>query len=459
MTESADVISKPNCNLAFGLLAVFITQFVSFLLINARSIAQPVMIAEFDGMALFPWLIALPALSGAVGTLLSGKLSDMYGRRAVLLGSIIIFAAGLLLMTFSNSMVFTVAAHTFMSFGHYPIIPLCFAVIGDLFAPAERARWTGLLNLPLLVAALIGPMLGGLVTESALGWRGVFWGTVPLLVINGILVAFGVSGRAQTLKQKIDVLGIAVMVLAVSTLMFGVSMLGQPDRMLWSVLLLVVSVAAWIGFIQVEKKAQAPILDPHIFSNRIFMTAAGAGLLSFFGMISILSYSPIFAQSVMGVSPTSSGSMLTPYTVTIAAMGIVAGFLLARTNTYRWMYVLSYGLSASALFVMWRFSSETPIWFYVLATSVAGLGLGSIGTLNTLVAQLAVSKHLLGVAVGAMFFFQMIGIILAPSILGLAQKSGPDLETGLQRVFLVGAVAMVGALLLILTIPRVSSDG
>jgi MFS family permease len=150
--------------------------------------------------------------------------------------------------------------------------------------------------------------------------------------------------------------------------------------------------------------------------------------------------------------------MLTPYTVTIAVMGVIAGFLLARTNRYKWLYVVSYVLVALALFVMWRFSSETPIWFYVLAISLAGVGLGAIGTLNTLIAQLAVPKKLLGVAVGAMFFFQMIGIIVAPAILGLAQRSDPSLEIGLKRVFLVGAVAMVGALLLILTIPEVSTN-
>lgn len=175
--------SDQDRKVALGLWAVFVTQLVSFLLINARSIAQPVMIAEFDGMALFPWLIALPALSGAVGTLLSGKLSDMYGRRAVLLASIIIFAMGLLLMSFSHSMAFTIAAHTFMSLGHFPIVPLCFTVIGDLFAPAQRAKWTGLLNLPTSAAALIGPILGGFVTESALGWRG----STPFLPRKAIL--------------------------------------------------------------------------------------------------------------------------------------------------------------------------------------------------------------------------------------------------------------------------------
>lgn len=450
--------SHVNRKVALGLWAVFITQFVSFLLINARNIANPVMIAEFDGVALFPWLIALPALSGAVGTLLSGKLSNMYGRRAVLLASITIFAAGLLLMSFSRTMVFTIAAHTFMSFGHFPIVPLCFAVIGDLFAPAQRARWTGLLNVPTSAAALIGPVLGGFVTDSVVGWRGVFWGTIPLLAVAAGLVAVGVSGRVQKSVEKMDVVGTVVMVIAVTTLMFGISALGQSDTMVWSLLLLLVSVAAWIGFVAVENRAQAPILDPQVLFNRTFITAAGAGFFSFFAMIGVMAYAPIFAQSVMGVSPTTSGSMLTPFYVILAVMGIIAGFLLAQTERYRWLYNIAYILVTIAMFVMWRFSAETPIWLYVIATSVAGLGLGAIGTLNTLVAQFAVPKRLLGVAVGAIFFFQMIGLAVAPAILGLAQNSVPDLEVGLQRVFFVGAVATVVSLLLIITIPEIPMD-
>ncbi|MCU0489153.1 MAG: MFS transporter, partial [Anaerolineales bacterium] len=170
---------------ALAITAIFATQFVSFLFINARNIAQPGMINDFDGMALFSWLIALPALSGAASTLLFGKLSDIYGRRAILLISIGIFLLGLGISAVSTSMTFLVASATFMSIGHFPIIPLCFTALGDLFPSAERAKWTGLLNLPGGAAALIGPVLGGVVAESLFGWRGLYWGTIPLMLIAG----------------------------------------------------------------------------------------------------------------------------------------------------------------------------------------------------------------------------------------------------------------------------------
>lgn len=443
---------------AFGVTAVFITQFFNFLFINARNIAQPQMIAEFDGMSLFAWLIALPALSGSISTLLFGKLSDIYGRRAMLLLCIGIFVLGLGLTTQSTSMVFLVAAATFMSIGHFPIVPFCFAAIGDLFAPSERAKWTGLLNLPGGVAALIGPVLGGIIAESVFGWRGLYWGMIPLMLVAAILLAFALPKNAQHQKSKIDWGGALVMAVATITLIIGFSRVGVPGQIGVGVILLIISAAAWFGFIRIEQRVEAPILDPQVLFNRTFMTAAITGMLSFFGMLGIMAYSPIFVQGVMEVSPAISGSMLTPYMVLVAFMGIPAGFLIAKTKRYKWMYLIGYPIVTLSLFTMWRFTATTPIWLYVLVTSVAGFGLGAIPTVNTLVAQFAVPRRLLGIAVGAIFFFQMIGIAVAPAILGLAQSSAPDLEGGLQRVFLVGALAMTIATILITTIPEISVD-
>jgi len=451
--------NKPvNPKVAIGVTAIFIAEFFSLLFANARNIAQPGMIAEFNGMALFAWLIALPALAGAAATLLFGKLSDVYGRRNMILLSIAVFSLGLGISASSTSMLSLVISQTFMTIGHFPILPLCFAMVGDLFPPSDRAKWTGLLNLPVGFSALLGPVLGGAVAESVFGWRGLYWGTIPLILAAGGLVAFALPDTAQKVKPKIDVLGTFVMVVATTTLILGFSWLGTPNMVGMGALLLFVSLVAWIVFIQVEKRAEAPILDLQVLFNRTFVTAAVAGLLSFFGMVAITGYSPIFVQQVMAVSPTLSGSMLTPFSALVAFLGIPVGFLLAKTKKYRWVYIFSYTVVTLALLAMWRFTASTPIWVYVLVTGIAGIGLGMIPTVNTVVAQFAVPKHLLGVAVGAIFFFQMIGIAVSPDILGFAQNSTSEPESGLKLVFLVSAVALAAALLLILTIPEISLD-
>lgn len=216
---------------------------------------------------------------------------------------------------------------------------------------------------------------------------------------------------------------------------------------------------AWSGFIAIEKKAGAPILDPQVLFNRAFLTVAAGGFLYYFGAVAITSYSTLFAQNIMGVSATLSGSMLTPYTMLVAFMGIPTGFLLAKTRKYKWIYVFSFAIIAFAMFVMWRFTAQTPVWLYILVTSVAGLGMGVIPTINTVMAQFTVPKNLLGVAVGAMFFFQMVGIAVAPALLGMVQNSAPTLEGGLKLVFLTSAFAMALALSLLMTLPKVSING
>ena len=443
---------------AIGLWAVFIAYFAFYFFINAINIAQPKMVEEFNGMALFAWLIALPALGSAVATLLFGKLSDIYGRRSILLISLGLFLVGAILSVFSISMAFAIVARVILALGQGALAPLCFSVIGDLFEPAARAKWSGMLNLPAGIAATIAPALGGIITDSSMGWRGLFWVCVPILLVAGGLVAAGVPGRLQKIEQKVDILGIIVMVIASATLIFGFSWLSNPEKIGLGISMIVVSIAAWAGFIRIEKKAEAPILDLQVLFNRTFITAASSAFMSFFGLLGVMIYSPIFAQSVMGVSPTVSGTMLTPFSMLMAFMGIPVGFVLAKTKKYKWMYIAGYFALTIAMFIMWGFTAKTPIWLFVVITSLVGFGNGFIPTINTLVAQFAVPKRLLGVAVGAMFFFVMMGMAIAPAILGLAQNSVPDLEAGLKLVFLVGAIAMVVSLLLIITIPEVSMD-
>ena len=222
--------------------------------------------------------------------------------------------------------------------------------------------------------------------------------------------------------------------------------------------LVVVSVIAWAVFLTVEKKAEAPILDPQVLFNRTFITAAASGFISFFGLLGVMIYSPVFAQNVMGMSPTVVGTMLTPFSMLFAFMGIPAGFVLAKTKKYKWMYITGYAILTAAMFIMWTFTKNTPIWLFVTITALFGFANGVMPTVNVLVAQFAVPKRLLGVAIGAIYFFVLMGMAIAPALLGLAQNSVPDLEGGLKLVFLVGAITMVVALILVITIPEVSMD-
>ncbi len=448
---------------ALGLWAVFASYFVANFFANALNIARPRMAGDLNGMALFSWAISLPALGSAFAVLIFGKLSDMYGRRAILLVSMVLFGIGSILSAIAPSMPMVIAALTISTLGSGALMPLCFSVLGDLFPPAERAKWSGLMAIPAGIAALLAPTLGGLVTDQ-LNWRALFWIAVPCALICAGLVARGVPGLEQKSAHKIDYLGSIILLIASAATILGFSWAGTtyPWGSLQIIGLLGFAVLAWAAFLWIESKAEEPMLDPQVLGNRTFLTAALAGFMSFFGLIGIMAYYPLFVQNVQGANATVSGQALTPFSVLMAFMGVPAGLLLAKTKRYKWMYVAGYALLTAMMFVMWTFTKNTPLLLSTLVTALAGLGLGTIPTINTLVAQFAVPKRLLGVAVGAIYFFVMMGMAIAPAILGgfmnAVQASTGSLEAALKTVFLVGAITMTVSFLMILTIPEINID-
>lgn len=439
---------------ALGITAVFVTYFISNFLLQGINISRPVMVEQLNGWSMFSLLIAIPGLGSAIATLLFGKLSDMYGRRPILLTSLAFFLVGIVIAALAPTILVAIIGGTLVSLGSGALAPLSFAVIGDLFPPEQRARWSGLLNLPAGIAATLAPTVGGMITEiNEDGWRLLFWVFAPLVLISGILVAIGIPAKKQEGKQKVDVLGVVVLVIAAALMIFGVPNLGDPATRGLGIILTVASVAAFGAFYFVEKNAEAPVLDLRVLFNRTFITASMAGFFSLFGLLGIMIYGPVFAQEVMGVDPSTSGAIITPFSMLMTFMGIPAGFALAKTQTYKWMYNAGYTLLTVCMFVMWGFNADTPIWLFILVTGLAGFALGTIPTVNTLVAQFAVPVELLGVAVGAIFFFVMMGMAVGPAFLGLAQNAAPDMMGGLKNIFLVGAVLMAVSTLLIYTIP------
>lgn len=504
-------VVKKSAGLA--LAAVFSAYGVSYLYMYALNVASPQIAADLNGMALYAWAISIPALASAFVTLIFGKLSDMYGRRTLLLACMGFFTVGAVLAALSQDFVFNIVARFILALGQGALAPLCFSVIGDLFDAGERAKWSGWLNVPAGVAATVAPTLAGMLTDT-LSWRYLFWLMVPLVLITGALVLIGVPSLSQKAAHKIDFIGSVFLAVASATLILAFSMGGSmyPWGSAVIIGLFVVSTVFWGLFLWWEGRAEEPMLDLQVLTNRTFITAAGAGFMSFFGLMAIMMYYPLYLQGVQATNATVSGQMITPFSMLMSFMGVPAGLALARTRRYKWMFILGYGILTLAMFGMVTFGINTPGWMSVLVTALAGLGLGAIPTVNTLVAQYAVPRRLLGVAVGAIFFFVMMGMAITPSILGTAMNMtysstlaahlpvgldaatlamiadprvllSPDamvalqgavsdpamfdqtiqairaaLESSLQTVNWIGAVTMLISFVMILTIPEVSIE-
>lgn len=505
-----------------GLGTVFVAYFTSYLVVSTLNVALPRIAAELDGMHLYSWALALPALASALSTLLLGKLSDMYGRRALLLVSMGFYLLGAILSATSRTFEVLIASLCILGLGQGAIAPLCFSVLGDLFAPVERSKWAGLLNIPSGTTALFGPTLSGWLVDN-LSWRYIFGLVVPLIFLSGAVTLLGLPSLAHRPAHKIDLLGSTLLAVASSTMLLGFSWAGTTYA--WASVqiigLLSASCLFWGLFLWVEARAAEPMLDPQVLLNRTFLTASLSAMMSFFGLMAITAYYPLFLQGVQSTSATLSGQVITPFSVLMAFMGVPAGLLLARTKRYKWMYVGGYGVLTAAMFGMVALTAETAVGWGFLLCSVAGIGLGAIPTINTLVVQCAVPRRLLGAATGGIFFFVMMGRAISPALLGSAMNAayadslmaslpsslaqqvdkatmasfgnprvllsapamaelertfndigdqGPALfdqtvqairdamQSGLRVIFLIGAVTMLVSFLLVLTIPEVSLD-
>lgn len=508
--------------IAWGLVTIFMTYFVYSYYFQIMLSSFPKIAASLGGMRDYSLGLSVPNLGLAFSMLIVGKLSDMYGRRALLLICMIVCLVGTVWCALSTGFVMLVTARTVLCIGQGGLAPLCFATIADMFEPVQRSRWVGLLNIPAGAFALIGPTLGGWFVDRHM-WRYIFWCGVPLLIICFAMALFGLSGKAQHVARKIDSLGSLLAAIASSTLILGFSLAGTkyPWASVQVVGLLGVSILFWLLFIAAEARAEEPILDLQVLRNRSFVTIISACLLSGFGMAGLMLYYPLLIQMVQQVTATFGGNIMTPGMVLMNFIGVPTGFLLARTKRYKGMFMVSYGLTAVIMLGLISFNASTPIIWGFLAFTLAGISMGAVPTLNTLVAQYAVPRRLMGVATAALYFSVMIGQAIAPAILGSAMNMGynstlkanlpPEvtrsadaatmkelgdpnvllsesamaslrtkvkgisskgtlvldetvsairlsMESGLKIIFIIGAVAMVLTFLIICTIPEISID-
>jgi MFS family permease len=425
---------------AGGLAAVFIAYFTSFFVMSTMNNAMPRIAAELNGMQFYSWAIAIPALVSAFVTLIFGKLSDMYGRRIILMTSVGFMLLGAILSATSQTFILLIGALCVLSLGMGAIQPLCFSVLGDMFAPAERGKWAGLLNISSGIAAFVGPTLGGWFVDN-MSWHYIFWLDIPFILLSGGIVLFGLPALSRRETHRIDFLGSVYLAVASTTLILGLSWAGStyPWMSFQILSLLSISLLFWLLFLRVESGAAEPMLDPKVLTNRTFLTASLAALLSIFGFTAILVYYPLFLQGVQNASATLSGKIITPFSVLMSFMGVPAGFLLARTKRYKWMYVAGYAILALVMWGTVSLTAKTPLGWGFALSALAGIGLGAIPTINALVVQYAVPKRLLGVATGGLYFFVMMGKAIAPAILGsvmnavYARELAARLPVGLTR--------------------------
>ncbi|MDQ3880802.1 MAG: MFS transporter, partial [Chloroflexota bacterium] len=399
--------------------AILLGLFLSALDQTVVGTALPRIVDDLRGNDLYTWVFTVYLLTSTVTGPIYGKLSDLFGRRPIIMTGIVLFLLGSALSGLSREMWQLILFRGIQGLGAGALFPVALAVIGDLFTPAERGKYQGLFGAVFGVSALIGPALGGIITDS-IGWPWVFFVNLPVGAVALIIIWRTLpSVRRPDAARSIDYLGAAVFSAAIIPILVGLTnkqTADWTDPAVGGLILTGLVIAAL--FVWVESRAAEPLVPLSLFANRTFSISVTASFLSAFGFFGAVVFLPRWFQVVRGASATESGYETLPLLAGLIGSSILSGQIVSRTGRYKTVMLVSMSLVAIGLFAMSHLETDTPLpilWSWMLIT---GLGIGPSFAILTLIVQNAVPFRALGAATSGLVLFRQVGGTVGLAIVG-----------------------------------------
>ncbi len=402
-----------------ALAAVFVTMFFSSLDQTVVSTAMPVIIGELQGFSLYAWIFTAYMMASAVTVPIYGKLSDEYGRKPFYAFGLIVFMIGSALSGMVTTMGQLIAARALQGIGAGAMISMPRATIGDIFNPRERGKWMGAISSIFGIASIIGPTLGGWITDHW-GWRWVFYINLPVAVLALIAVLIALPTVRAEERAKVDWLGSLLLVLGLVPILLGFTWAGSKYPWgSWQVIGLFVGGTAFLAlFIWAEMHTEEPIIDPALFKNRVFTTTALVALLISMAMFASIIFLPLYVQGVLGKSAERSGQILTPMMLSFVVGAVIGGALITRTGRYKVQAVVGTFLMTVGIYLLTRMGAAASSWTVVRNMVIIGLGIGSVLPLLNVAVQNAFPYRVMGMVSAAQQLVRSLGGVVIAPILG-----------------------------------------
>ncbi len=428
--------------------------------------ALPSIVRDLGGLEHYSWVFSAYMLASTVTVPLYGKLSDLYGRRPFFLLGIILFSTGSVLSGVAGSMAMLIVGRGVQGLGAGALIPLALAVIGDIIPARRRPKWQGAMGAMFAVASVLGPAVGGWLTDNAT-WRWCFFVNLPIAATALAVVWFGFEPKQRHERHSIDYLGATLLVLGASAGLLAAVWGGTeyPWGSVQIVGLLVASALLLGAFVLQERRAAEPILPPPLFRNPTVRVAIVALFMLGAAMFGTIIYVPLFVQRVLGESATSSGTVLTPLMLGLITTSLTAGQIVSRTGRYRPVLLTGPVVTGIGLYLLTRISVDTSSLAVTRDIVLVGLGIGLLFSTFTVVVQNSVARTEIGIATATTQFFRSIGATVGVTVMGTivtaglgtgaAAASPAALADALRPAFFVALGLMVVAFLVTLRIPQV----
>ena len=397
---------------------------------------------ELKGADYYTWIVTAYLLTSTVSIPIYSELSDIFGRKPMLLAGIGLFLVGSALSGLSQTMWQLIAFRGLQGLGAGALFPISLAVIGDLFTPAERAKYQGLFGAVFGIASLVGPFVGGMLTDN-LSWRWIFYVNLPLGLVSLYLIWHLLPTVRQTgTRFNLDTAGVVTMTLTIVPILIALTLAEDGD---WAapgvIACLAIGPVSLLAFLVTETRAEDPVIPLSLFRNRTFAVSGAATFLSSFAFGVLIILLPLWFQVVQGASATASGYDLLPFLLGLIVCSVVSGIVVSRTGRYKLLTIGGAVVLAVGLALFTNLRADTPtsvLWAWMI---VAGLGVGPTMTVFTVIVQNAVPFEFMGTATGDLTLMRQIGTSVGLSIIFTVFRNNLSWDLLRTQVIAAGAPA------------------
>ncbi|MBM6617621.1 MDR family MFS transporter [Bacillus suaedaesalsae] len=409
---------EKKTNRPFVLAAVMLAMFMSAIEATIVSTAMPAIAFDLGSFSLYSWVFSSYLLMNAVTVLIYGKLSDLYGRKPVLIIGIAIFLIGSILCGFANTMEMLILFRFIQGFGAGAVMPIASTIVGDMYTKEERAKIQGYLSSVWGISAVLGPAIGGLLVQYV-SWKYVFWLNIPLGILATIALLLFLHEDIEKKKHDIDFLGAGLLFIGVSALM--VVLVEGGVRWSWTsapvIALISVSLFVFILFYFQEKRVKEPMMPFSLWNERSILVANLTSLTTGIMLIGVSSFLPAFVQGVMEQPPIIAGFTLTTMSIGWPIASMIAGRSLLTIGFRTTSIIGGVSLILGSIVFATMSPESGPIWA-AFGSFLLGVGMGFTTTSFIVSIQSTVEWKQRGIATATNMFMRNLGSTIGAALLG-----------------------------------------